>query len=42
VGDLLAEPEADFCNVQQFQINMHLPHAMTGMEEEPIELIEKD
>jgi DNA-directed RNA polymerase beta' subunit len=42
VGDLLADPEADFCNIHQFQINMHLPHAMTGLEEEPIELIEKE
>ena len=40
--DLLAEPESDLCGVHQFQINMHLPHAMTGLEEEPIELIEKE
>jgi len=39
---LLAEPEADVCGVHQFQINMHLPHAMTGLEEEPVELFERD
>jgi DNA-directed RNA polymerase II subunit RPB1 len=42
LADLLAEPEADLCGVHQFQINMHLPHAMTGLEEEPIDLIEKE
>ena len=40
--ELLAEPEADVCGVHQFQINMHLPHAMTGLEEEPVELFERD
>jgi DNA-directed RNA polymerase II subunit RPB1 len=40
--DLLADPANDVCGAHQFQINMHLPNAVPGLDEEDVELFTKE